>query len=215
MGQDIRGLRGSFGFWSTLPISVAGRVALLKMEALPRLLYYFRTLPIWVLGSVFRQLRSMAVGFIWGSARRRVAMATMIHPRADGGLAVPDFELYYLAAQLQWLTQAVTQELRGPDGPVGRWIPRYILSFIVLQQKMRLEPLTAEERTLRLCWNRSQRRAGFTRPYAPEIRLGMCTAFPHGGDWTALANWEDLGIQVLGDLYENETLTLDISSPST
>lgn len=205
VSRAFRALKGSFGFWQTLPLSVADRVALLKMVALPRLLYFFLTLPIWIPGPVFQQLRTMTTGFVWGSGRRRVAMAIMMRPRADGGLAVPNFEWYYLAAQLQWLTQAVAWEFRGPDGPIGR-IPRHILSFIVLQQKMGLDQLTVEEGTLRLCWNRSQRRAGFTRPYAPEIPLGMCTALPHDGNWSTLATWEELGVQMMGYLYEDGVL---------
>lgn len=119
IGRALRGLKGSLAFWSTLRLTVAGRIALLKMVALPRLLYYFRTLPIWLTGSTFRQLRSLVGVFLWGTGRLQVALDTMMRPRADGGLAVPDFELYCLAAQLQWLTQAVALGYRGHAGPEG------------------------------------------------------------------------------------------------
>lgn len=105
----------------------------------------------------------------------------MMRSKAEGGLAVPFFELYYLAAQLQWLTKAVAIEFRGPAGSGGCWIPHHVLSYIVLQQQMCLGELTNEEKMLRLCWNRSQRRTGAVRPYAPEIPLGICTALPHRG----------------------------------
>lgn len=180
VGRAIRALRGNMGFWQTLPLSVAGRIALLKMVALPRLLYYFRVLPLWVPGSIFRRLRSMMLDFIWGAGRRRVALNTLIRQREEGGMGAPDLEWYYLAAQLQWLTQAVAREFRGPEGPLGRIIPRHILSFITFCQRLRLSHLTIEERTLQLCWNRSCRRVGTSKPYAPEIPLGACTALPHG-----------------------------------
>lgn len=66
VGRALRGIKGSMAFWSTLPLSVAGRVALLKMVALPRLLYYFRTLSIWIQSSLFKKLCSLIGGFILG-----------------------------------------------------------------------------------------------------------------------------------------------------
>lgn len=158
INRASRGIKGNIAFWSTLPLSVAGRVALLKMAGLPRLLYYFRTLPVWIPSSLFKQLRSLEWEFLWGSGRRRIALATMMQPRAEGGWAVPDFEQYYLAAQLQWLTQSVANEFRGPDTTEGRWIPRHVLSFIILGQKLWQRTLTQEERTLQQCWNRSHKR---------------------------------------------------------
>lgn len=139
---------------------------------------------------VFANLKSMMVGFVWGSGRRRVALKTLMRPRVEGGLAVPDFELYYIAAQLQVFTQAVTLDFRGPDSARGGGNPRHVLSFIALQQRLDLRDLTLEEKTLRLCRNKSQRRAGLQHPYASEIPLGMLMALPHGGDWSSLRDWE-------------------------
>ena len=105
MGAAVRALRSSIAFWETILLSVAGRIALLKMVALPQLLYFFGTLPLWIPRAIFRELDSIYTAFIWGSGRRRVALRTLQRPTADGGIAVPDFEAYYLAAQLQWFTQ--------------------------------------------------------------------------------------------------------------
>lgn len=132
-----------------------------------------------------------------------MARTTMMRTRVDGGWAVPDYEQYYLAAQLQWLTQAVAREFRGPDTMEDLWIPRHVLAFIVLGQRLRPHSLTREERALQQCWSRSHKRHGVLRPYAPEIPLGACTALPHGGDWSALGSWEEKGLQMIGDLYED------------
>lgn len=55
-------------------------------------------------------------------------------------MAVPDFESY-LAAQLQWLTQAVAREFRGVGQREDGRVPRRILSCIILHQPLRLETL--------------------------------------------------------------------------
>lgn len=142
VARAIRGLKRCIEFWGTLPLSVAGRVALLKMIALPRLLYYFRTLPIWSPVSVFKQLRSIIVGFLWASGRRRVALNIMMRPRSEGGLGVPDFETYYLAAQLQWLTQMVARTFRDQVDVDGNQTIRQTLSRLLLQLPLPSSSLT-------------------------------------------------------------------------
>lgn len=186
MGKAIWGFKSNLEFWGTLPLSVAGRVALLKMVTLPRLLYYFRTLPVWIPASIFKQLQSMITGFLWAAGRRRVALKILIRPKSEGGLAVPDLETFYLAAQLQWLTQAVALEFRGPGEQNGGQTPGQVLSRIILQLLQCLKSLSNELRTFRLCWDRSQRSAQIALPYAPEFPLAMCTTLPDGGNWTAL-----------------------------
>ena len=45
-----------------------------------------------------------------GATRHRIALPTLQAPLDEGGLAVPDFELYHAAAQLQWPTQWLSSE---------------------------------------------------------------------------------------------------------
>lgn len=42
--------------WSTLPISLAGRVNSVKMVIMPRFLYLFQTIPIFIAKSCFKEL---------------------------------------------------------------------------------------------------------------------------------------------------------------
>ena len=55
----------------------------------------------------------MLIGkLIWGSNRHRVALAKLFAPLLEGGLGVPNLELYYVAAQLQ---TAVASQMVGGD----------------------------------------------------------------------------------------------------
>lgn len=93
IGRALRSTRSNLDFWASMPLSVAGRVALLKIITLPRLLYYFVTLPIWIPGKCFAQFNSMVSSFLWGTGRRRVSLPTMMLPRWEGGFAVPDLRV--------------------------------------------------------------------------------------------------------------------------
>ena len=86
----------SVEFWSKMPLSVAGRVALSKMVILPRYLYLFAALPLVIPRTFFRESESLQL--IWGNVRHRVALSKLKLPTDEGGLAAPDFELYYITA---------------------------------------------------------------------------------------------------------------------
>ena len=51
----------------------------------------------------FRELEGLLTQLIWGNDRHRIALATLKLAVDEGGMAVPDFELYYITAQLQWV----------------------------------------------------------------------------------------------------------------
>ncbi|KAJ1124752.1 hypothetical protein NDU88_003201 [Pleurodeles waltl] len=82
-----------------------GRVALQKTVVLPKMLYYFSNLPLWIPTRFFMELESRIREFIWNKSQLRVELTKMYSPVEKGGLAVPDMEQYYLASQLQWATR--------------------------------------------------------------------------------------------------------------
>lgn len=91
-----------------------GRIAAVKMTVLPRVLYYFRSLPIPVPSTFFRKLLSLIYKFIWDNGDCRVAQATLYTSRWQGGPGVPHFLCYYRAAQLVQLYQVFSKTYQ-PD----------------------------------------------------------------------------------------------------
>ena len=77
LSRTLGSLRGQVQFWKTLPITVAGRVALVKMTMLPRLLYYFANLPLTVPHTFFHSLEVLIRELIWYGTRCRVAMTKL------------------------------------------------------------------------------------------------------------------------------------------
>lgn len=51
--------------WVTLPLSLADRIAIQKMIVLPRLLYLFCNIPIWLTQTLFKQIRATLQRLTW------------------------------------------------------------------------------------------------------------------------------------------------------
>lgn len=85
-------------------LSWIGRIHAVKMTVLPKLLYYFRTLPLHVPSFFLHHLQSRILSFIWAYQRPRVSRPTLYrHDRLQGGLGVPNIAKCYQAAQISQL----------------------------------------------------------------------------------------------------------------
>lgn len=89
--------------WRTLSLSVVGRVNLIKIIWMPQLLYLLHNAPVWVPQRFFYKVNSLFRNLIWGKGAACIRLQTLQLAKDEGGLAVPDPALYYLAAQLQHL----------------------------------------------------------------------------------------------------------------
>uniref|UniRef100_A0A8C5M2S8 Reverse transcriptase domain-containing protein n=1 Tax=Leptobrachium leishanense TaxID=445787 RepID=A0A8C5M2S8_9ANUR len=93
-------LRRDLAAWKPLKISWFGKISILKMNVLPRLLYLFQTIPVYIPPAYFTMVQSDCSKFVWNNSRLRISFQTMTRPKGRGGLAVPDFRLYYRATHL-------------------------------------------------------------------------------------------------------------------
>lgn len=91
-------LKSNIGTWRLLPLSMIGRVNAIKMMALPRFLYLFQNLPIFVPKAFFKLLDSTVLPFVWGFKAHRIAKKHITKPKPVGGLGLPNFQHYYWAA---------------------------------------------------------------------------------------------------------------------
>lgn len=96
------------------------------MDTLPKLLYVFQTVPISVPKHFFRSLRFMTIRFIWHQGMSRIRHTLLTYPKKQGGVGLPDFELYHratiLSRMLEWFPRPFTkastmveQDLSTPD----------------------------------------------------------------------------------------------------
>uniref|UniRef100_A0A803TMV4 Reverse transcriptase domain-containing protein n=1 Tax=Anolis carolinensis TaxID=28377 RepID=A0A803TMV4_ANOCA len=96
--------------WKNLNASLLGRIAIIKMNTLPKLLYLFQNLPIIRSAKLFKDWQRVVMRFIWKSKKARIKYSTMIARKTQGGFGVPDLKLYHDACALCWLKDWVKLE---------------------------------------------------------------------------------------------------------
>uniref|UniRef100_A0A3B4C811 Reverse transcriptase domain-containing protein n=1 Tax=Pygocentrus nattereri TaxID=42514 RepID=A0A3B4C811_PYGNA len=89
--------------WDLLPLSLAGRINAIKMSVLPKFLYMFQCIPI--------------SSFIWNKKNPRIRTSILQRPCEQGGMGLPNIQLYYWAANIKmisyWMEQSET--VSAPD----------------------------------------------------------------------------------------------------
>lgn len=76
------------------------RVNLINMIYLPKFLYLFRNSPLIPPRLIFAKLKSIIYSFVWNGRPPWLAITTFQLPITQGGLSLPDFQVYFLAAVL-------------------------------------------------------------------------------------------------------------------
>lgn len=70
----IASISKSVDRWSNLPISLMGRINILKMNVLPKLLYLFQNIPLPLPPDFFPRMKKMFSDFIWNNRRPRLRL---------------------------------------------------------------------------------------------------------------------------------------------
>lgn len=86
--------------WNSLALSWFGCCNILKMNAIPRLLYLLQALPVKIPQTFFHAIRSLFIRFIWRGKHPRLGRILLLRPKIRGGLGFPDPALYYTAAHM-------------------------------------------------------------------------------------------------------------------
>lgn len=86
--------------WHKPFFSWFGRAGILKMNALPPILYILQTVPIQLHTAFFRSYRSLCCKVFWGEQRPRINYAQLSLPKHLGGIGLPELLNYYKAVHL-------------------------------------------------------------------------------------------------------------------
>lgn len=195
--------------WTKTSFTWLGKLNILKMNILPRVLFYLQMLPVTLPRSFFAQLQSLMINFIWHGKKPRLAVSLLQKAKEIGGLGLPDIRRYYRAIAIQHILNwrhhggskmwvSLEKSLAGRDLSYAPWLSREHRGL-----SQTTSPLT--NHILRV-WDRTNALCALVPPGSPLAPLGGYKWFPPGEQRTFFGTWVSDGNYSYGKFVDKGKL---------
>lgn len=206
----ISSVSDSMNNWSSLPISLLGRINIIKMNILPKFLYLFQSIPLAPPPQFFSRMKKLFTKFVWNNRRSRLRLSLLYLPYERGGLQLPNLQWYFWAAQIRAAAHWFSSEPLLPWVQIenictgGQRLDTYLYSASV--KKLKRFTVNPFVRNTIIVWHQVQSFLGESTLFSGFSPIWGNDNFSPGRKDQGFKMWATKGICKVMDLYKEGKL---------